>query len=110
MNSMRGSDDQRLDALFTEYRAACGGPDASANFMPNLWAKIEARQKATFSFAKMARGFATAAAGLALMLGLYMAIPQTAPVSYSQTYVEVLADANTPDLQDFVNPNSPVWQ
>jgi len=106
MNSMRGNDDQRLDALFMEYRAACGSSDASANFMPNLWSKIEARQKATFSFAKMARGFATAAAGLALMLGLYMSMPQSSQVSYSQTYVEVLADANTPDLQDFVNPNN----
>src|SRR5258706_368782 len=60
MNSMRGNDDQKLDALFGAYRAACGGPEPSANFMPNLWARIESRQSVTFSFRRMANAFATA--------------------------------------------------
>jgi hypothetical protein len=35
-----------------------------------------------------------------------MAIPNSNPAFYSQTYVETLAEANTPDARDFVNPVS----
>jgi hypothetical protein len=104
MNSMRGDDDQKLDALFGAYRAACSGPEPSANFMPGLWARIESRQSAAFSFRRMANAFATAAVTLSLALGVYMAIPSSNPSFYSQTYVETLADANTPDAPDFINP------
>ena len=54
MNSMHGNDDQKLDALFRAYRDACPAPEASANFMPNLWRRIESRQRFTFSFRRMA--------------------------------------------------------
>jgi hypothetical protein len=105
MNSMRGSDDQKLDALFGAYRAACGNPDASANFMPELWARIESRQTFAFSFRRMANAFATAAVALSLALGLYMAVPGRTNQNFgNQSYVEALAEASTPDAQDFVNP------
>src|ERR1051325_7695813 len=104
MNSMRGNDDQRRDALFAAYRAACGTPEPSANFMPNLWARIESRQSFTFSFRRMANAFATAAVALSIVVGIYMAIPRTNSSYYNQTYIEVLADANSADAQDFVNP------
>jgi hypothetical protein len=104
MNSMRGDDNQKLDALFGAYRAACSGPEPSANFMPALWARIESRQSFTFSFRRMANAFATAAVALSLALGVYMAIPSSNASLYNETYVEVLADANTPDARDFVNP------
>lgn len=105
MNSMRGSDDQRLDALFGAYRAACGDPEPSANFMPNLWARIESRQSFTFSFRRMANAFATAAVALSIALGIYMSVPAKTnqPVT-SVSYVEALAEASTPDAQEFVNP------
>lgn len=104
MNSMRGSDDEKLDALFGAYRAACGDPEASANFMPSLWARIESRQSFTFSFRRMANAFATAAVALSIALGIYMAMPRTPHLLSNQTYVEALADANAPDALDFVNP------
>jgi len=105
MTSMRGNDDQRLDALFGAYREACGETDASANFMPNLWARIESRQSFSFSFRRMANAFATATVALTIALSVYMAIPNSNPAP-SQTYVEVLAAANNPDSQEFVNPVS----
>ena len=61
MNSMHDSDDQKLDALFRAYHGACAAPEASANFMPNLWARIESRQRFTFSFRHMANILTTAA-------------------------------------------------
>jgi hypothetical protein len=101
---MRGNDDQKLDALFAAYREACGNPDASANFMPNLWARIDARQSFTFSFRRMANAFATAAVALTLVLGLYMVVPGSRQSVTNQSYVEALAEANTPDAQAFVDP------
>jgi hypothetical protein len=104
MNSMHGSDDQELDALFRAYHDACAAPEASANFMPNLWARIESRQRFTFSFRHMANILTTAAVALSLVLGIYMAIPRSSSMDYSQTYVEALAEANTSDSMDLVNP------
>ena len=104
MDSMHGSDDRELDALFRAYHDACVVPEAGANFMPNLWARIESRQGFTFSFRRMANALTTAAVAASLALGIYMAIPRSASVDYSQTYVETLAEANTTDSMDLVNP------
>jgi len=104
MNFMHGSDDQQLDALFRAYHDACEVPEASANFMPNLWARIESRQRFTFSFRRVANALTTAAVALSLALGVYMSIQRSSSVEYNQTYVEALADANTPDPMDLVNP------
>jgi len=95
------SDDERLDALFQAYRAACPDRDASANFMPELWRRVEARQAFTFSFRRMANGFVTAALALTIFLGVYMAIPAKAP-NYPVSYLQALADANTLDTPDYV--------
>lgn len=98
------SDDERLDALFQAYRAACPDRDASANFMPELWRRVEARQAFTFSFRRMASGFVTAALALTLFLGVYMAIPSRSSTSYSVSYIQALADASTLDTPDIVGP------
>lgn len=103
MDSMRGNDEQRLDALFRAYRDACPTPEASANFMPNLWQRIEARQTYTFSFRRMANAFVTAALALSLGLGVYMSIPRSNSYS-SQSYIEALAEANPLDTPDIVGP------
>jgi len=97
MDSMRGNDEQRLDALFRAYRDACPIPEASANFMPNLWQRIEARQTYTFSFRRMANALVTAAVALTIALGVYMSIPNANPY-FAQTFVEVVAEANAQDI------------
>lgn len=97
--SMRGNDDQQLDALFRAYREACPDPEASANFMPTLWARIESRQTFAFSFRRMVSGFVTAAAALTIALGVYMSIPHSSPSPASQSYLEALADANPSSVE-----------
>ncbi|MEI9976759.1 MAG: hypothetical protein WDO73_34700 [Ignavibacteriota bacterium] len=77
--SMRGNEDEKLDALFRAYRDACPDPEASANFMPTLWARIDARQTFLFSFRRMARAFATAAVALSIALGVYLSVPRSTP-------------------------------
>jgi len=103
---MRGNDDQRLDALFRAYRAACPEPEASANFMPELWRKIESRRTYTFSFSRMANAFVTAALALTIALGVYMSIPHANAYS-PDTYVEALAEANPLETPDIVEPVHP---
>jgi len=104
MISMRGNDEEGIDALFRAYRDACPAPEPSANFMPNLWQRIEARRSFAFSFQRMASGFVTAAIALSILLGVYMWIPRSNRPYYSQSYVEALSDADALDTPDFVAP------
>lgn len=103
--SMRGNDDERLDALFGAYRDAWPEPEASPNFMPNLWARIESRQTFLFSFRRMANAFVTAAVALSIAFGVYMTIPHGAQTPASETYIEALADAHPLDNVDVVTPS-----
>jgi hypothetical protein len=103
MNSMRGSDEQNLDALFRAYHHACAAPEASANFMPELWARIDSRQTFTFSFRRMANAFVTAAVALSIALGVYLSVPRSS-AQFTQTYIEALADANSLDTPEIVGP------
>jgi len=97
------SDDEQLQALFQEFAQACPDREPSANFMPNLWQQIEARQTSTFSFRRMANALVTAAVALSIMLGVYEAIPRTNAYT-GQSYIEALADANALDAPDIVGP------
>src|SRR5262245_38719156 len=102
MDPLRGKDDDQLDALFQAYRRACPEPEPSANFMPHLWQEIEARQRFTFSFRRMANVMVTAAVALSIALGVYMAMPHNSLNTYS--YVEALAEANSQDANDLTSP------
>ncbi len=101
MDAMR-SNEERLDALFRAFRD-CPTPEPSVNFMPQLWAKIESRQRFSFSLRRVAGAFVTAALALSLALGIYLAIPHANPY-YAQTYVDTLQEANNLDSADIVAP------
>jgi len=103
---MGGGDEERLDALFRAYRNACPDPEASANFMPGLWQKIESRQKFTFSFGRMANALATVAVALSIALGVYLSMPRSNPNYYSPTYLEALAQNQSLDTPEIVGPVS----
>ena len=53
-----------LNGLFASYKAAVPDPDASANFMPDLWRKIEGRRNITLRVRKLTQIFVGAAAAL----------------------------------------------
>lgn len=86
-----GSDEERLNALFRAYRAACPEPEPSANFMPQLWQRIEGRQTFSFFLGRMASGFVTAAVALTLVMAVYLYFPSPSSAFYSESYVEALA-------------------
>jgi hypothetical protein len=88
-----------LSALFAAYREACPDPDPSANFTPELWARIEARQTFVFSLKRFAQGIITAAAAASLVMGAYLYRPDTytnSPV-YQTGYLELLANEQSAD-------------
>jgi hypothetical protein len=95
----------QLDRLFTQYREACGSPDATANFMPSLWTKIEARQNKNLFFERIARTFVAATMAACGMLGVLMLLPGQAPSAFlSSSYVEAIATANAHETAPYLSP------
>ncbi len=88
--------DDRLDRLWAEYRAACPDPDPGANFMPQLWKRIEARRGATASLLlrRWAEAWLVATLALALAMGAFL-IPSMQAPAYQATYLDVLAAADS---------------
>jgi hypothetical protein len=83
---MTTNDESGLNNLFQSYRAACPDVEASANFMPGLWQKIEARVGFWAIFQGFARTAMTACAALALLLlALNFALTPQAPLAPSYT-------------------------
>ena len=89
--------ERELDALFAAYRVACPEPEPSANFMPELWQKIEASRSVSYSFTRLTQAFVTAAAAICLVLVILQTTLKTQPSFNTQTYVEALADASADD-------------
>jgi hypothetical protein len=84
-----------LDHLFERYRTALPDTEASVNFMPTLWRKIEARQMFVARVKKLTQVFVAAAAAICLLLGILLQSPvSTNMPAVRGNYVDVLADAN----------------
>ena len=94
-----GNQEERLNDLFGAYGEACIAPEPSANFMPQLWQRIESRQTFSFFFGRVARGFVTASVAATLAMAVYLTIPH-ASSSYASSYVEVLAASHNTDNPD----------
>jgi len=85
---------ERLDQLFLQYREACDVPEVSANFMPALWQKIEARQSSSWVFRRVSGWFVAASAAASAMLALALLSTPSMPSPgnfYASTYVDALA-------------------
>jgi hypothetical protein len=89
-------ENRNLDHLFEQYRTAVPDPEASANFMPELWRKIESRQFFLVRWKKLTQAFVVAAAAICLLLGIVLQVPAGADRQQvvSGNYVDVLANAN----------------
>lgn len=87
--------DKELDHLFERYREALPDPEASVNFMPELWRKIEARQRFVARVKKLTQVFVAAAAAICLLFGMLLQVPVSTETPVVRgNYVDVLADAN----------------
>jgi len=82
----------KLDAVWIEYRNACPDPEPGADFMPRMWQKIEAqRVAATFTFRRVVQACVLATVALAIVLGAVV-IPHLQNLELdTASYVDVLA-------------------
>ncbi len=90
--------DQELNSLFAAYREAVPDPEASPDFMPRLWGRIESKRSFIYRLRKMTQ-LAVAAAAVACLLSGILFTPLTkheAPLG--GTYVDILADAHPEDV------------
>jgi hypothetical protein len=100
---MDGMND-KLDALWVEYRAAVPDPEPGPGFGPRLWQRIEERRARTaYIFRRLVQGCVMATVALALVLGVVV-IPraQSTPV-YPVNYVDVLAADLPNNYVDILN-------
>jgi hypothetical protein len=91
--------DARLDELFRAYNSSFSQSDAGADFMPHMWAKIEARQASSNWFGNLARGLVTAALAASVILGLIVSSMNQSPAFFNDTYVGALIKDNTAQLE-----------
>ena len=90
MEPGNSSDDARLNEMFRAYRAACPDADASPNFMPAMWAKIEARENSTTWFGSVAKALVTAALAASVILGMMISANKQSTAFFDATFVEAL--------------------
>jgi hypothetical protein len=95
-----GSDGKaRLDRLFQSYRAACPEVDASPNFMPDLWARIEAREVSTTWFGRVAKVLVTSALAGSAILGMIISSTSQPNAFFDATFVEALRAEHASTLE-----------
>ncbi len=85
-----GSRESRLDEMVRAYRDACPIPEASANFMPALWARIEAREVSTNWFGRVAKALVTAALAASVILGMMISSTNQSSAFFNATFVDAL--------------------
>ena len=86
-----------LNGLFAEYKQAIPDPDPGANFMPELWRKIEARQSFALRVRKLTQVFVGAAAAVCLVFAMIEVIPGSSRAEVHGSYIDVLAAAHPVD-------------
>jgi len=93
------AEDARLEEMFRAYREACPDPDASPNFMPNIWARIEARETSTNWFGSVAKALVTAALAASVILGMMVSSTNQSNAFFDATFVDALRADHTSTLE-----------
>lgn len=84
------SSEKRLDELFRAYRTACPDPEASVNFMPTMWARIEAREGSTKWFGRVAKTLVGTAVAASVILGMMVSSANHSSAFFNATFVDAL--------------------
>jgi hypothetical protein len=90
-----------LRAMFASYREALPDREPAADFMPQLWSRIDARRNLSFSFGRLAKGFVSVALASCLAMSVLFLTPVTpkSPI-YGATYLDALAADHSDDVVD----------
>jgi hypothetical protein len=90
--------DKKLDAMFAEYRMACPDPEPSADFMPGMWKRIEARRNQTVSvFRHWAQACVLATVALTLLIGIVLIPKFQENAASGDSYLEALYAEHSAD-------------
>lgn len=89
--------ERQFDELMGRYREACPDPEASAVFMPRLWQNIEARQNYLIEWKRWTQGFLAGAIAAGVLFAVLQVLPDQRPAFYQTTYLETLAEEQTPE-------------
>jgi len=98
MDRMEHKFDAQLNAMFAEYRTACPNPEPSADFMPGMWKRIEARRVATVSvFRHWAQACVLATVALTVLIGAVLIPKLQENAASSSSYLEALSAEHSVD-------------
>jgi anti-sigma-K factor RskA len=89
--------DDRLKSLLAEYRESCPDPEPGANFMPQLWQRIEANRSVSASrlLRRWAEAWLVATVAVAVLIGVFLAPRFQEPPALQASYVDVLLAADS---------------
>ena len=82
-----------LNGLFASYKTAVPDPEANANFMPELWRKIESRRSIMLRVKKLTQVFLVAAAATCIVFVTILSMPTSTRPEARGSYVDILAEA-----------------
>jgi hypothetical protein len=88
---------EELESLLARYREALPDPEPSADFMPRLWGKIEARRSFAFRLRRLTQVFVAAAAAMCLLMIGASVLPHSQAIELKGSYIDALAEAQPPD-------------
>src|SRR5690348_13143846 len=86
--------DQELNSLFAAYHDAVPDPEASPNFMPRLWGKIEAKRSFVYRLKRMSQLAVATALAVCVLSGILISPLTRRDTQPAGTYVEMLAEAH----------------
>ena len=89
------NDDSGLNNLFARYRSACPEVEASANFMPSLWQRIESRRSFRFIFEGLAKPLMAGSAALLVLLMILNFVANERTRLTAPSYVDALLAEHT---------------
>jgi len=99
---------QKLNVLWERYADACWAPEPSAQFMPGVWRKIEARRGALWQIRVYARRLALSAAAVSLVLIAIGFSPiGNSTAVYQMTYLDTLEADSQPETLAYYAPAFP---
>lgn len=103
--------EEQLDELWAAYRGACPDPEASQDFMPGLWQRIEARRSPFILWQRWGRRFVAVSCGACLLfLGLAMLKPLQQSAYYETTYLDSLAADSELTTTVALHPAGPIME
>jgi hypothetical protein len=82
----------QVESLFASYKALVPDPEPSANFMPELWRRIDARRSLVFRVKRLTQLFVAAAAAICIAFATFEAAPRSERPAINGNYVDMLAE------------------